>query len=324
MEKINNHESHRMDTKKILKNTVSKLLPYNINNLKVYAFVGPSGTGKSYRAQQVAFDNNIDAIIDDGLLISGSRVLAGKSAKKASTKIQTIRKALFMEEEEQKNIQNAIKKEKLESLLILGTSDGMIEKIVGNLKLPKIQKTIYIQDVATEEEMEAALKTRKKQGKHIVPVPTFEIKKDFSGILLDPMQIFRLQKNKKPYLSEKSIIRPTFSYLGQYTIKDKAFRDLVRIIAKNDIAISGVNKVQITKTQLDDEERMDISMELVIFYGYKILDVVNRFKNNLEREFEKATSVNNIYVEIKVQDIEIDKKKKEEKENYINLRDSIL
>ena len=29
-----------------------------LNNIKVYAFVGPSGTGKSYRAQFVAGEND--------------------------------------------------------------------------------------------------------------------------------------------------------------------------------------------------------------------------------------------------------------------------
>ena len=29
------------------------------NKMKVYAFVGPSGTGKSYRAQMVAGENDI-------------------------------------------------------------------------------------------------------------------------------------------------------------------------------------------------------------------------------------------------------------------------
>lgn len=33
--------------------------------MKVYAFVGPSGTGKSYRAQYVAGKNKIKYIIDD-------------------------------------------------------------------------------------------------------------------------------------------------------------------------------------------------------------------------------------------------------------------
>ena len=49
--------------------------------MKVYAFVGPSGTGKSYRAQLVASENNIHYIIDDGLLIDENEVLAGTSAK---------------------------------------------------------------------------------------------------------------------------------------------------------------------------------------------------------------------------------------------------
>ena len=34
-----------------------------INKTKVYAFVGPSGTGKSYRAQMVANEKNIKYII---------------------------------------------------------------------------------------------------------------------------------------------------------------------------------------------------------------------------------------------------------------------
>lgn len=33
--------------------------------IKTYAFVGPSGTGKSYRAQMVAADRNVKFIIDD-------------------------------------------------------------------------------------------------------------------------------------------------------------------------------------------------------------------------------------------------------------------
>ena len=74
--------------------------------MKVYAFVGPSGTGKSYRAQMVASENGINFIIDDGLLIMDNQVIAGISAKKAPTKIETVRNALFQKEEQRKEIQN--------------------------------------------------------------------------------------------------------------------------------------------------------------------------------------------------------------------------
>ena len=150
-----------------------------MEEMRVYAFVGPSGTGKSYRAQMVAGENNISYIIDDGLLVNENEVVAGESAKKAPTKIETVKHAIFMDKEEREKMIKAIKKYKPESILILGTSDGMVEKIAHNLGLPKIQKTIYINEVATETEMQTARNIRVTQGKHVIPVPTFEIKKTF-------------------------------------------------------------------------------------------------------------------------------------------------
>ena len=40
-------------------------------------------------------------------------------------------------------MKKALKKYKPDSILILGTSDKMVEKIQENLGLPKIEKTIY-------------------------------------------------------------------------------------------------------------------------------------------------------------------------------------
>ena len=77
------------------------------HKMKTYAFVGPSGTGKSYRAQMVANEKGINYIIDDGLLISGNEVVAGISAKKAPTKIETVRNALFQNEERKKEISDS-------------------------------------------------------------------------------------------------------------------------------------------------------------------------------------------------------------------------
>ena len=211
--------------------------------MRVLAFVGPSGTGKSYRAQMVAGENNVTYIIDDGLLVNDNQVVAGESAKKAPTKIETVKHAIFIDQKERENMVKAIKKYKPESILILGTSDGMVAKIAENLELPKIEKTIYIQDVATENEMRTAKTIRRTQGKHVIPVPTFEIKKDFSGYILDPLQIFKSKgSGKKPYISEKSIIRPTFSYLGNFTISDTVFRQMVEHIAKKTEGISKVEK----------------------------------------------------------------------------------
>ena len=47
-----------------------------------------------------------------------------------------------------------------DSILILGTSDNMVHKIAENLNLPKIEKIIYINEIATQEEMETARRIR--------------------------------------------------------------------------------------------------------------------------------------------------------------------
>ena len=199
-----------------------------LEQIRVYGFVGPSGTGKSYRAQMVAGEYQIRYIIDDGILIKDNEIIAGSSAKKADTKIETVKRAIFVEEDQRKEMVKAIKKAKPDAILILGTSDKMVKEIAKNLELPEIEKIIRITDVATEEEIANARRSRVNEGKHVIPVPTFEIKKDFSGYLIDPLQIFKTRKNQTPYISEKSIIRPTFSYLGKFTISDMVFKQIIK------------------------------------------------------------------------------------------------
>jgi len=259
------------------------------SKIKVYAFVGPSGTGKSYRAQMVANEHGIKYIIDDGLLVKENEVVAGESAKKAPTKIETVKGALFLNPAKAEEIKKAFRKHRPESILILGTSDGMVEKIRVNLGLPEIIKTIYITDVATEQEMEEAKRMRQTEGKHVIPVPTFEIKKDFSGYILDPLQIFKSKgKNEKPYISEKSIIRPTFSYLGNYTISDGVLKDIIEYLASNVEAIHKIYRTRIEKTPTG----VNIYIEIVLVYGFNIITSLQNFKKKCIKEIENLTAMN--------------------------------
>ena len=268
--------------------------------IKVYAFVGPSGTGKSYRAQMVASEKNINFIIDDGLLIKDNEVIAGESAKKAPTKIETVKHALFYKDEEKEEIIKALKKYKPESILILGTSDGMVEKIAANLGLPEISEITYISDVATQEEMETARRIRVTEGKHVIPVPTFEIKKDFSGYLLDPLQIFKTKgKGQQPYISEKSIIRPTFSYMGNFTISDTVFRQILEYLASK---TPGIYKIQ--KIRVDNfGEGAKLYMEVTVVYGFNLIDGIKQFQIKAKKEIEKLTAMNVEEFEVVVKNV---------------------
>ena len=76
--------------------------------MEVIAFVGPSGSGKSHRAIGVAHQYHkshraigvahqyhCDAIIDDGLLIKGSKILGGTSAKSEQNRVQAVKRAML-------------------------------------------------------------------------------------------------------------------------------------------------------------------------------------------------------------------------------------
>lgn len=277
------------------------------SKIKTYAFVGPSGTGKSYRAQMVASEKGISYIIDDGLLIKENEVIAGVSAKKAATKIETVKKALFNNPEESDEIKKAFRKYRPESILILGTSDNMIKKIRENLGLPELTETIYITDVATEEEMQEAKRIRQTQGKHVIPVPTFEIKKDFSGFILDPLQIFKSKgKDAKPYISEKSIIRPTFSYLGNFKISDTVFRQIIEYLATKIESIYKVSRVRIDK--IGDNEGITIYIEVIVEYGYNILEALKEFKKKCKKEIENLTAMNVENIDIVAKGVHVPEK----------------
>ena len=278
------------------------------NKIEVYAFVGPSGTGKSYRAQMVAGEKGIDYIIDDGLLIKGNEVIAGESAKKAPTKIETVKHALFYTNEEKQEITKAFKKYKPDKILILGTSDGMVQKIAANLGLPPIKETVYIQDVATKQELETARRIRVTEGKHVIPVPTFEIKKDFSGYLLDPLQIFKSKgKGQKPYVSEKSIIRPTFSYMGKFTISDVVFRQILEYLAIQTPAI-----YKVLKTRVENYgEGVKIYMEVSIVYGFNVKEGINAFKEKSKKEIEKLTAMNVVELDVVAKNIYVPQNEEE-------------
>ena len=99
--------------------------------MKVVAFVGPSGTGKSHRAIGIAHKNNCDAIIDDGLLIKGTKILAGTSAKNETNRIQAVKRAIFTEEDHAEAVRQALAGNDVRRLLILATSDNVFESPSG-------------------------------------------------------------------------------------------------------------------------------------------------------------------------------------------------
>jgi len=274
-------------------------------NLRVVGFIGPSGSGKSHRAAWVARERDIDFIIDDGLLIRGNSIIAGTSAKKEKTKIGSIRRALFTDEDHAADVKRAIRMYNPGAILILGTSDGMVESIAKRLDLPPVSQKIYINEVASELEIKQAMYTRREQGKHVIPVPTFEIKKDFSGYFLDPLQIFK-RKGKGSYqlVGEKSVVRPTFSYMGSYTISDYTIYQIIEYVVSN---IEGVARISRFRAE-NHPDGIYIDMDLVLIYGYVIRPLLAEIQKKVRQEIERLTALNIKTLNITVKSLTLEKK----------------
>lgn len=258
--------------------------------MHVIAFVGPSGTGKSYRAINVAKANNADAIIDDGLLITHGKVIAGKSAKTEATRIAAVKHALFIQNEYAVEMRKALKKSRIKKLMILGTSENMAHKIAKRLEVGPIEYFVHIEDVATPEEIAMANRMRMEDGKHVIPVPSFEIKKQFSGYFLHPLRQFQknLDIEEPDAEADKSIIRPTFSYMGEFIISDEV---VIQIAIHEALKINGITKINnINIRKTGHGIHMDITATLK--YGVNIFQTCHKAQRTIIDVVENLTSVN--------------------------------
>ncbi len=261
--------------------------------MDVIALVGPSGTGKSHHALIVAHQNKADAIIDDGILIKDGKIVGGHSAKKEPSKIMAVRRAIFVLPGHAEEVQAAIKEAKPHRILILGTSENMVFKIAKALRLPQIAKIIHIEDVATKQEMALAQFHRLKEGKHIIPVPTIELKPHFSGYLVDPLQtLFKRSSTKRRRLGEKSIVRPVFSYYGKLSIDDMAIKAIVRAAMKKMEVITKVEGLKVEHLMHGDEDQgLMIVCDVVLTYGNHIPTLLTQAQHEVREAVEYMTGM---------------------------------
>lgn len=206
-----------------------KSLFSKFHQIKVYALVGKSGTGKSYRSQLIANKYHINLIIDDGLLIKGDKLLAGKSAKKEASFITAMRRALFRDPDHQNQVIGALQKEKFRRIMIIGTSEKMVNVIASRLNLPAPEKIFKIEDFASEEEIETALRIRYTEGKHVIPVPAIEVTRTSPGIVYDSIQVLlkRLPLARKKRVFEKTLVKPEFSVPEQTVLSRNVFLQMI-------------------------------------------------------------------------------------------------
>ena len=273
--------------------------PLQDHSMKVYALVGKSGTGKSYQAMELCEKRGIQAIIDDGLFICNNTVMAGISAKTDPTKIGAVKTALFTQDLRKAEVVKKIREVSPDSILILGTAEGMVKKIAARLEFPPIEEIIRIEDITTPEQREAAHKQRNVMGKHVVPAPTAQLKRQFSGYFMDPMRIFRGWGPVHDIEEEKSVVRPTFSYMGDFFISEKSVSHIVYLTARDVPGVSELKKVLAENRK----EELIVRILAVFEQDRSIPKTAAMLQRRCARQIDKMTGFNVGAINVEVREL---------------------
>lgn len=280
--------------------------------MEVYALIGASGTGKSHNANSVMEQYNIEVMIDDGLLIKDGKKMAGSSAKAEETTVGAVKRAIFHDPLHAAEVRERIGQLQPKKILILGTSEKMIDKITAALNLPLVKNKIFIQDIVTPEQIELAQSMR-REGKHVIPLPSIEVKKDLPNYWIDSIWSFMTKKNKdkskgkekdkeqendKSRMSseDKCIVRPRFSQLGRLTISENAIEQLVRYNLTRQEEFDGNAKIHVDMNDFG----VSIYCEMKIKFGIPMQPAIERFQVNTIRDLDEMTNLSVGRIDVRI------------------------
>ncbi len=268
--------------------------------MRIYTLVGKSGTGKSFHAMDLCRKENIESIIDDGLYIYRNTMLAGSSAKRAGTKIGAVKTALFINEEQCQSVRDEIARTKPESILVLGTSEEMVDRIMDRLGLEKppedSPRRIKIEDITTQAERRKARQQREQLGKHVIPAPSLQLKRNFAGYFMDPLRFFRGKEQD----GERTVVRPTYSYMGQYLIAERVIDDIIGCIAAGHPAAGRVIYV----SHSTQPEAYELFVVIKMKHGFALWESVCEIQEEIKEMVEKMTAFNVSAIDIEVRGID--------------------
>jgi uncharacterized alkaline shock family protein YloU len=262
-----------------------------IRGVRVYALVGSTGTGKSFRAKLVAQKYGIEMIIDDGLLIRDDQIIAGKSAKKEALYLGAVKTALFHEKPHRDEVAKALQRDKFRKILVIGTSEKMVLRICERLQIPQPFKVIKIEDIATKEEIEKAMQSRQIEGKHVIPVPALEIRRNYPSIFYDSVRVF-LRRSfgsgaSLPKIYEKAVVRPEYTKRGRVAISEAALSQMVvHCVDEFDDSVR-VRKLNVRA----DSQGYRITIVLEVPFGTKLASNAHALQEYIVENIERFTGI---------------------------------
>ena len=136
-----------------------------------------------------------------------------------------------------------------------------------------------------------------------------QIKKDFSGYFIHPIKSIRsigedIMVGKNPFVerdflkpfAERTVVRPTYSYLGKFSISDKALGDIINLVSKEIPEIDSISEIYIRNRS----DGAIIEVGLMMKFGFQIVDVSKKFQKLIAHHIEEMTSINILSVDMEI------------------------
>ena len=267
--------------------------------MDVTAIYGESGTGKSSSALAFAYEKEIEAIIDDGLLIYNGKIIAGISAKFEKNTLTAVKRAIFSDEDHAQIVRNKIEEMQFKSILIIGTSIKMVNRIAERLHIAPIDTYVSIESIRSEEEISLAKYIREINGKHTMPLPPSEVEQNFfKRMIKKGRDIFSSKREK---IGETTLVTPDF-HPQTIFVDPKVYEQVIQYIVTNHHNIKQVHRITFRFTDYLPVLIVEVSIKAPVTYN--VLDEMNTIQREIQDAFKQMFHLKMTTIQLKIRSIQ--------------------
>ena len=124
-----------------------------------------------------------------------------------------------------------------------------------------------------------------------------QLKRTFAGSFMDPLRFFRGKDQGAS--SERTVVRPAYSYLGEYFVAERVIDDIIMCLAHKTPSIGRV--INVIQKPKPDTYRLKVAIK--IRSGYPVWPSAMDFQKSVEEAIEKMTAFNVTEIEIEIRGI---------------------
>ena len=267
--------------------------------MDVTAIYGASGTGKSSSALAFAYEKGKEAIIDVGLLIYKGKIIAGISAKFEKNTLTAVKRAIFANEDHAQKVQEKIEEMQFNSILIIGTSIKMVNRIAERLCIAPINNYVKIESIRSEEEIRLAKYIREIKGKHTMPLPPSEVEQNFFKRMIQKGRDIFSSKREK--IGETTLVTPDF-HPQTIFVDSKVYEQVIKYVVTNHYVIKQVHRISFRFTDYLPILLVEVTIKAPVTYN--VWEEMNTTQREIQHAFKQMFHLKLTTIHLKIKSVQ--------------------